>query len=102
MTALQVAERTSTHPLLGGHDDAVALVDGETTVTYADLARRVDAGCLAAADADQPPLSHEYDRVRRHPPDQPPGEIEIELLVLGRSTRRGARPARRRVGGHIG
>jgi acyl-CoA synthetase (AMP-forming)/AMP-acid ligase II len=42
MTAWHLAERTATHPLLGGEPGAIAVVDGETSLTYADLARRVE------------------------------------------------------------
>ena len=43
MTVQQVGRRTTTHPLLGGRPDDVALLAGTGPVTYADLAARVEA-----------------------------------------------------------
>ena len=66
------------------------------------LAGRVDARGLAAAQPDQPAVADEHDRVRGHAADEPPGEVEVELLGVGRRAAGRAGPGGRVVGGDVG
>ena len=61
-------------------------------------ARRVDPRGLTRPHPDQPPVADEDDRIRRHAADEPPGEVEVEALGVGRRAAGGDGPGRRVVG----
>ena len=85
--------RTRRPTVDAGAEHRVGLGDG--------LAGGVDARGLAAAHPDEPAVADEDDRVRRHAADEAPGEVEVELLVVGRRASGGARPGRRVVGDDV-
>ena len=74
--------------------DRPGLLDG--------LARGIHAARLAAAQTDQPAVADEHDRVARHAPAQPPGEVEVAPLGVGRGPGADDAPGRRVVRGGIG